>query len=422
MSEKEILFPVIEWNPDGAEGEEILVYKHETRNFNTGTKLIVRPSQVAIFLMDGYIGGVFGQGSRTLSTDNLPLLQKQFEKHFSDRKSIFPCEVYFVNKIFLNDLKWGTGEPIPMDDPIEQVEVHVRASGYFGATIAFQDEDGNKNIDGARKFLERVVGTRARYTKAEFRDYLRAQLIQRVKDMLGKALFFQKISILQISAFITPLSEELKKQLFPEFLNFGITLTNFSFNSITPLDEDLQIVREAKLARRKAVLEAEANAAKMDLESGAMARKREREGYTYQQEHSYDVLKAAAQNEGTSSTFLGAGMGLGMGFGVGGAFGAGMSNMAQAMDVGQNGNGGQAAQVCANCGAKLPAGAKFCTSCGKEVLPPDTVVCPKCNAKLPKGAKFCFTCGNKMVNTCVKCGKELPAGAKFCNECGAPQE
>ena len=394
------LYDIVKWDHAGSEGEEILVYKHEAEDFNTHTQLIVHSSQEAIFFKDGRDLDVFDAGRHTLTSDNLPFLKKLINIP-TDGKTPFHCEVYFINKIILNDLKWGTSEPIPVEDPLEHVNVHLRASGYIGAHIS----------DG-RKFLRKVVGTRAVYTKTEFTNYLRAKLIERVKGTLGQAMVAKQIGVLNISAYMTPLSDELKVQLLPFFEDYGISLDNFSFNSILPLEEDLRAINESKIAARK-----------QDLESAARARMREREGYTYQQEHSFDVLKAAAQNEGTSGTFLGAGMGVGMGFGLGGAFGSGMNNMAQNMNVGQGGGqpAGEGMQVCAGCGAKLPAGAKFCFSCGKEVVDPNSVICPKCNSKLPAGAKFCFNCGSKLTNTCVKCGKELPAGAKFCDGCGTPQ-
>lgn len=394
------LYDIIKWDPAGADGEEILVYKHEAEDFNTHTQLIVHASQEAIFFKDGRDLDVFDAGKHTLTSDNLPILGKLM-KIPTDGQTPFHCEVYFINKIILNDLKWGTSEPIPVEDPIEHVNVHLRASGYIGAHIA----------DG-RKFLRKVVGTRAVYTKPEFTNYLRAKLIERVKGTLGQALVAQQIGVLNISAFMAPLSDELKAQLLPFFDDYGISLDNFSFHNISPLEEDLRAINEAKIAARK-----------MDLESAARARMREREGYTYQQEHSFDVLKSAAQNEGSSGTFLGAGMGVGMGFGLGGAFGAGMNNMTQNMDVGQNKPNAETPFLsCPSCGAKIADGAKFCFNCGKEVVDPNSTVCPKCNSKLPLGAKFCFNCGAKLVNTCAKCGKELPPGAKFCNNCGAPQE
>ena len=49
-------------------------------------------------------------------------------------------------------------------------------------------------------------------------------------------------------------------------------------------------------------------------------------------------------------------------------------------------------------------------------------VCPRCGASVPAGSKFCLSCGEKMASAafCANCGKPLPSGARFCPECGTP--
>ena len=49
-------------------------------------------------------------------------------------------------------------------------------------------------------------------------------------------------------------------------------------------------------------------------------------------------------------------------------------------------------------------------------------VCPNCGASVPAGSKFCLSCGAKIASAafCTNCGKPIPAGAKFCPECGTP--
>ena len=48
--------------------------------------------------------------------------------------------------------------------------------------------------------------------------------------------------------------------------------------------------------------------------------------------------------------------------------------------------------------------------------------CPQCGAAVPAGSKFCLSCGAKLGGpaVCPNCGKPLPSGAKFCPECGSP--
>lgn len=47
-------------------------------------------------------------------------------------------------------------------------------------------------------------------------------------------------------------------------------------------------------------------------------------------------------------------------------------------------------------------------------------VCPKCGTSVPAGSKFCLSCGEKLNTTlfCPECGKPIPPESKFCLECG----
>jgi len=49
---------------------------------------------------------------------------------------------------------------------------------------------------------------------------------------------------------------------------------------------------------------------------------------------------------------------------------------------------------CQDCGTELPAEAKFCSDCGKEIGV--DLICPHCDTKLPPGTKFCTGCGERL--------------------------
>jgi class 3 adenylate cyclase/tetratricopeptide (TPR) repeat protein len=53
--------------------------------------------------------------------------------------------------------------------------------------------------------------------------------------------------------------------------------------------------------------------------------------------------------------------------------------------------------VCSNCGAQNPDGAKFCRECGNAL----TVLCPACGAPNAPGGKFCNECGNGLTSAQV---------------------
>ena len=305
-------------------------------------------------------------------------------------------------------------------DPVEEVNIHVRAQGLFGVHIEQADEA--LAVVQAMKVLKKIVGTKADFSKNDLIAFMRAKILEYVPTLLASRMIDKNVGILTISKYLKEFSNIIKDDLVEHFNDFGLTLDNFSFNNINAPDEDLQAINEMKIAKKRAQLEAEGTANKMDIESAARARQREREGYTYQQERSFDVMSDAAQNEGMSSNFMGAGMGLGMGLGVGGAMGAGFSNVAQ------NSIGSITAQTaaetsagtveCPTCKAKLSSSAKFCASCGNKVS--QAKACSNCGAVLSENAKFCIECGQKVLTDCFceNCGAKNKVGAKFCMECG----
>ena len=426
---------LIKWEPAADREASIIVHKFEAEDFPNGSQLIVHPSQMAVFInnlsADNSLDGSSEEGKTQVAIFNGPCKIKletgesrfapfrKISQALTGGESAYHSSVYFINTTYMNELSWGTHAPVLVVDPEENVNVHVRAFGLFGVHI--EQVDTSIAALQAGKFLRKVVGTRADYTRDELINFMRSKILEYVPNLLANSIIRRQISVLQISAYLTEFSDDLKELLAPHFDDFGLTLDNFSFHNINVPDEDLAAVNEMKIQRKRDQIEAEGTAAKMDIESAARARMREREGYTYQQEQTYGVFQTAAQNEGTASTFMGAGMGLGMGVGLGSAFGSGMNDLAkglapQAAPNQMPGASGNAA-VCPDCGAPLHPNAKFCMNCGGRIEM--GIHCPECGTLLPPGAKFCFNCGKHLAAVCPQCGKELPDGAKFCLECGA---
>ncbi len=436
----------IKWEPEDEAGASLVAFRYPYEDFPNGSYLHVAQSQMAVFTNnlggDSSSDGTLGQNSQVsvfigpckikLDTGDSRFAPFRNVTHsLTGDSSAFHSVVYFINTNYMNELRWGTTDPILVQDPEEEVNVHVRAYGLFGVHIE-QNDEGLAPIQ-ARKFLVKVVGTRGQYSQEELTSFMRAKILEYVPDLLAKAITEQKIPILKISAHLSDFSDLMKEKLVGYFNDFGLTLDNFSFNSIKPFEEDLAAINEMKIQRKRSILEAQGNAAQMDIESEALARKRAREGYSYQQERGMNVMQAAASNEGSSaSQFVGAGMGLGMGVGVGGAMGAGFANLANeaVSAVGASGLVSGAAGAtpqpaasdtsgikCSMCGHMNPAGAKFCLECGSK-LEQDRV-CPVCGKVNPPEAKFCIECGARLGKpTCPNCGAELPEGTKFCPNCG----
>jgi membrane protease subunit (stomatin/prohibitin family) len=52
--------------------------------------------------------------------------------------------------------------------------------------------------------------------------------------------------------------------------------------------------------------------------------------------------------------------------------------------------------------------------------PAGTVTCASCGAANPAGARFCSNCGKPLALRCASCGTENAAGSRFCSQCGSP--
>ena len=429
----------IKWEPGNDADASLVSFRYPYEDFPNGSYLHVAQSQVAVFtnnmeaasssdasgVGDSQVSVFVGPCKIKLDTGDSRFAPFRNAAHaLTGGSSAFHSVVYFINTNYMNELRWGTTEPIIVQDPEEDVNVHVRAFGLFGVHIE-QNDPGLAPVQ-ARKFLVKVVGTRERYTREELTSFMRAKILEYVPDMLAKAIVDQGVSVLKIATHLSDFSSQMQAKLIDYFNAFGLTLDNFSFNSMNPFEEDLAAINEMKIQRKRSILEAQGNAAQMDIESEALARKRAREGYSYQQERGMDVMQSAASNEGSmASGFMGAGMGLGMGVGMGGSFGAGFANLANqtmgsvasAVPAGVETGNAQQGVACPGCGRINPADAKFCLECGQKFE--QGVVCPSCGHVNPAGAKFCLECGAKIgAPKCPNCGTELPEGTKFCLNCG----
>ncbi|MCK5687627.1 SPFH domain-containing protein, partial [Myxococcota bacterium] len=123
---------IIEWLDDS---NDTMVHRFERfeNEIKYGAKLVVRESQVAVFINMGKIADVFEPGMYELETNNMPILStlKGWKHGFH---SPFKAEVYFVNTKRFTDLKWGTKNPIMLRDA-EFGPVRIRAFGTYAIRV-----------------------------------------------------------------------------------------------------------------------------------------------------------------------------------------------------------------------------------------------------------------------------------------------
>ena len=369
------IIQIVQWD-DNLNSNDILAWRYidrknpaKSEELGNWTQLIVRENQEAILFRDGQALDLFRAGRHSLSTDNIPLLRRIINIP-TGGESAFKAGVWFVNKVNLLDIKWGTPSPILLRDPEYQIPIYVRAYGQFGI-----------RVNESRQFVLKLAGNKMSLTREDIESYFKGLILSKMGDMISTYIAHKKINIFEINAYLDDMSNEAVEKLRPDFANFGIEAINFYFGSVNIVDDDEGIKKlKAAMSER----------ATMNVM-----------GYNYQQKRSFDVLESAAKNEGGSS-LLGAGVGLGAGMGMGGTIGQMASQMNQYINPQQQQpqQNNIPVQQPQTQNQNSPTGIK-CPSCGKDLMP---------------GAMFCMYCGARL--NCAKCGQPLIPGAKFCPNCG----
>lgn len=260
---------IIEWL-DNSNDTLLWRFPRYQNEIKQGAKLIVRQSQVAIFVNEGQIADIFNfPGTYTLETKNLPVLStlKGWKYGFN---SPFKAEVYFINTRQFTDLKWGTKNPVMLRDA-EFGVVRLRA---FGTYVM--------RVKDAPTLLREVVGTNHRFNTEDITNQLRNTIVSRFTDIVAEA----KIPALDLAANYDELGEFVTKKIQPEFERWGIDLVNL-------LVENISLPAEVEAAMdKRASMGVVGDLSKFTQYSAASA------------------MEKAAENPGGTA---GAGMGFGMG-------------------------------------------------------------------------------------------------------------
>ena len=223
------LIDIIEWIDDT---HDTLVYRFDRQDneIKNNAKLVVRESQVAVFVDQGQFADVFSPGTHTLSTSNLPLLStlKGWKYGFD---SPFKSEVYFVSTKQFTDMGWGTPNPVIIRDP-ELGPVRVRAYGNYSIRV----------IDPT-KFIKEISGTDGNFLLDEIEDQLRSILISGFSDALGES----KIPVIDFASKYDEISELCNEKIKPKFNKYGLDLLDFMLENLS-LPEELQEILDKKIS------------------------------------------------------------------------------------------------------------------------------------------------------------------------------
>jgi membrane protease subunit (stomatin/prohibitin family) len=226
---KKQFIDVLQWNED-TDGVLAWRYPMADQEIQNGGQLVVRESQVAVFVNEGQVADVFGPGTHTLTTRTLPVLTnlKNWDKLFD---SPFKSDVYFFSTRVQTGRKWGTPQPFTIRDKDFDM-VRVRAFGMY-----------SYRVTNARAFFTEISGTREVYTRDEVEDQLRGILMATMASSLGAS----QVPFLDMAANQALMAQQVKGDLTTAFARYGIALDEFNVASVS-LPEELQAALDERIS------------------------------------------------------------------------------------------------------------------------------------------------------------------------------
>jgi membrane protease subunit (stomatin/prohibitin family) len=318
---------VIEWT-EPEDGILACRYPMEDMEIQSGGKLTVRDSQMALFVNEGRVADVFAPGLYTLTTHTLPILTylKNWDKAF---QSPFKSDVYYFSLRLQTDQRWGTATPITIRDK-EFGAVRVRGYGIYAYKIA-----------DPKIFYQKLSGTRDLYQVADLEGQLRNTIVARMTDTFAQS----SVPFLDMAANQAELGRKVADNLKPSFAELGLSLETFVVENIS-LPEELQKLLDDRIGMSMV---------------GDMGK--------YTKFQAARSLPIAAANEGGGAAGIGVGLGAGLSM---------AQNMMNAMKSGEPSGAptapsatatepaqpGTDTKFCINCGKPIPKRAKFCSECG----------------------------------------------------------
>lgn len=262
-----------------------------------GTQLVVNQSQEACFVKGGQLLDVFGPGTHTLSSKNLPILSSIIGLAFGG-DSPFKAEVYYINKSVSMDAKFGL-IPFNMIEPNFKVPVPITSRGSFALSVS-----------DSKSFLNKLVGTVADLDTMTISKYFRGVITEATKNAITKIAKEQGLSPLELESIVFEVASAVKGLISSTISDYGLELKLFNIEAIPIIDDDPRVKKIVEEYQR---LMTEDTAERMRL------KRRADNLDVYRIERSFDTSEKVAEN-------MGGGIGGDGGNIVGTMIGLGMAN------------------------------------------------------------------------------------------------
>jgi len=259
-----------------------------------GTQLVVNQSQEACFIKGGQMLDVFGPGTHTLSSKNLPILSSIIGLAFGGN-STFKAEIYYINKSVSMDAKFGL-MPFNMIEPNFRIPIPVTSRGSFALAVS-----------DSKVFLNKIVGTVADFETRTLSQYFRGVINEATKNAITKIAHEQKLSPLELESIVFEVANAVRGLLANTIRDYGLDLRLFNIEAIPIIDDDPKV---------KKIIEDYQRIMSEDTQERMRLKRRADNLEVYKVERSFDTSEKVAENMGgglgEGGNLIGTMIGMGM--------------------------------------------------------------------------------------------------------------
>lgn len=314
------------------ESKNWIVYRHPNTNIRFGTQITVDEDDVAVFFREGKVYGTLKPGRNTLATTNIPFLGKLVDKITGGR--MLKAEIFFVSTREFTNLSFG-GVVGEVKDPESELAVGVRVYGTYSLKV--------KN---PVLLITELVGKKGFVSNEEVTTWMGEQILKSMKDFVGKLIVKKKWPLLEVisGAYTSEIETVSLQRVKQDVSSYGIVIPRLGNFTLNMKEEDEKSLKE------------------------------------FRKDFAYTKMAGGFGKYAEGKMMIGAGKGMGKGGGgEGGGAGTALSGAGLGIGLGaglsvfdkMRGRGGEATVKvrCASCGTLATENAKFCPSCGKNLLP-----------------------------------------------------
>lgn len=186
------------------------------------TVVLVRPNQRAMFVYEGKVAEMMGEGMHRLENRNIPVLTRLANWKLSFQSPL-RCDLWFFATNVFPARRWGTAQPVIHKFP-SLGSVPIRA--YGNLTVVLKDPE---------KLYLNLVGGRTSYDITDLEGYLQGH----IPELLPQALEVVK-NITELNVRQEEVAQRLEKLLEPVAERDGLKVRDIQVLSLLPTQEVLE--------------------------------------------------------------------------------------------------------------------------------------------------------------------------------------